>query len=469
MLSWLNNVDSFTLAHARSYEFAFSVISGIYVPGGTAPLISTVLMLGVPAQMAECPLRILSTPPNQDGSISPSILFAAKLCGIQNVFKVGGAQAIAAMAYGTQTIPKVDKIFGPGNSWVTQAKMQVSQDAFGSAIDMPAGPSEVMIIADDESNCDYVAADLLSQAEHGPDSQVLLITLSESFAIKTRQALIRQLAMLPRMQIAKQALENSSMIIVSTLEEAIEISNAYAPEHLILQIRNAKKYIPIIKNAGSVFIGPWTPETLGDYVTGANHVLPTNGYARSYSGLSVLDFMKFISFQTVTQQGLANIGPYAEKLAALEGLSAHKNAVSLRLKENEIESKEMPTCERLIRSDLREFNPYSSARDEGKKGKIWLNANESPFNIQYDNNSYINRYPQKQPDELIKIIADIYGVPDTRIALTRGSDEGIDLLIRLFCRAGHDSITLCPPTFGREHYQFLACHPRAKLSKNFLH
>ncbi|MFI4954495.1 MAG: histidinol dehydrogenase [Gammaproteobacteria bacterium] len=305
---------------------------GLYIPGGTAPLISTVLMLGVPAQIAQCPVKVLCTPPNANGEIDPHILVAAERCGIQEVFKVGGAQAIAALAYGTQTVPKVDKIFGPGNQWVTQAKMLVSQDAAGASIDMPAGPSELMVIADDSANPTWVAADLLSQAEHGVDSQVILVTTSLDMAEKVTSCIEQQLAVLPRREIAQQALLHSRIIVVQDLQQAFNIANQYAPEHLILPIKNAEQYKNQVQNAGAVFMGYWTPETAGDYVTGSNHVLPTNGFARSVSGLSIMDFMKFIYFQTVTAEGMQLIGPHAEVLAALEGLDAHKNAVSVRLK-----------------------------------------------------------------------------------------------------------------------------------------
>lgn len=304
---------------------------GLYIPGGSAPLVSTVLMLAIPAKIANCPLRILCTPPNQQGKIDPHLLFAAKLCGIQYLYKIGGAQAIAAMAYGTESVPKVDKIFGPGNAWVTQAKMLVAQDPTGATIDMPAGPSELMVIADDNANQEYVAADLLSQAEHGIDSQVMLITFSEQFAVKVKNSIQLQLEALPRKEIARQSLMQSRIIIANTIEQAIVISNSYAPEHLILQITMPEKYVPYVKNAGTVFLGQWAPETIGDYVSGSNHVLPTYGYARSVSGLSVTDFMKFINFQMITKNGLKKIGDFAEQLAEIEGLQAHKRAVSLRL------------------------------------------------------------------------------------------------------------------------------------------
>jgi len=306
---------------------------GLYIPGGSAPLISTVLMLGVPSKIANNSVRILCTPPDREGKINPYILYAAKLCGMEKIYKVGGAQAIAAMAYGTESIPKVDKIFGPGNSWVTQAKQLVSQDPKGAAIDMPAGPSEILVIADENANPEYVAADLLSQAEHDVNSQVILIALSDEFISRVKMAIQEQLKKLSRKNIIEQALNNSRMIVVKDISEAILKSNQFAPEHLILQIENPENYVEKITNAGAVFLGPWAPETVGDYVTGSNHVLPTYGYAKSYSGLSVVDFMKFISIQTVSKAGLQKIGPYAEMLASLEGLDAHKNAVSLRLAE----------------------------------------------------------------------------------------------------------------------------------------
>ncbi len=306
---------------------------GLYIPGGSAPLVSTVLMLAVPAKIANCPLRIICTPPNKEGKIDPHILVAAELCGITQVYKTGGAQAIAGMAYGTETIPKVDKIFGPGNAWVTEAKIAVSQDPRGAGIDMPAGPSELLVIADDEANPAFAAADLLSQAEHGPDSQVILITTSEEFALEVKSEIKHQLAQLPRRAIAEKSLLCARLLVVNNVDQAIAISNSYAPEHLILQVANPQQYMPAIQNAGAVFLGNWAPETAGDYVTGSNHVLPTSGYARYCSGLSAMDFIKFINFQMVTADGLQTIGKYAEQLAQIEGLQAHQRAVSLRLAE----------------------------------------------------------------------------------------------------------------------------------------
>ncbi|MGB6977169.1 MAG: histidinol dehydrogenase [Gammaproteobacteria bacterium] len=313
--------------HARAIQRV-----GLYVPGGTAPLVSTLLMLAVPAKIAGCPIRILCTPPNINGVVNPAILVAAELCGIQQVYKLGGAQAIAAMAYGTESVPKVDKIFGPGNTWVTAAKQLVSQDFRGASIDLPAGPSELMVIADKNAVSDYVAADLLSQAEHDINSQVMLLTTCQHLQKKIAISLAELSLKLPRKAITQKSLANSWAIVVDTIEQAIGISNEYAPEHLLLHLSNPRQLMPAIQNAGAVFLGAWTPETLGDYITGSNHVLPTYGYARSYSGLSLTDFMKFISFQTVTQQGLRAVGKMAKQLADLEGLDAHAQAVTLRLK-----------------------------------------------------------------------------------------------------------------------------------------
>lgn len=303
---------------------------GLYIPGGSAPLFSTVLMLGVPAQLAGCKEIVLCTPLSKDGTINPAILYAAQLCGITKIFKAGGVQAIAAMAYGTESISKVFKIFGPGNQYVTSAKQIIQQQ--GVAIDMPAGPSEVLVIADETAIPEFVAADLLSQAEHGPDSQVILITLNESVAEKVSAAIKQQLADLPRKEIAKQALKNSKLIIVENITAAIELSNLYAPEHLILSCADAEAISTQIISAGSVFIGNYSPESVGDYASGTNHTLPTNGYAAMYSGVSSDSFVKKITYQQLTKEGLENIGHTVMTMAAAEGLDAHKNAVAIRLK-----------------------------------------------------------------------------------------------------------------------------------------
>lgn len=303
---------------------------GLYIPGGSAPLFSTVLMLAIPAQLAGCKEIILCTPPSKDGTIHPAILYTAKLCGVSTVFKVGGAQAIASMAYGTETIPKVLKIFGPGNQFVTCAKQFVQQQ--GIAIDMPAGPSELLVIADDTAIPEFIAADLLSQAEHGPDSQVILVTTSESIAKETLTEIRSQLDNLSGKKVTKQALKNSKMVIVGDLEEAIAISNLYAPEHLSLQCSDPGEVSQRIINAGSVFIGNYSPETAGDYASGTNHTLPTNGYAAMYSGVSLDSFVKKITYQQLTKEGLENIGETVMIMAEAEGLTAHKDAIAIRIK-----------------------------------------------------------------------------------------------------------------------------------------
>lgn len=304
---------------------------GLYIPGGTAPLPSTVLMLGATAQVAGCARKVLCTPPNKDGNIAVEIRYAAYLCGIDEIYLVGGAQAIAALALGTDSIPKVDKIFGPGNSYVTEAKQQVNRIPAGPAIDMPAGPSEVLVIADEQANPVFVAADLLSQAEHGTDSQAVLVSDSVELINAVKQQITLQLATLSRKDIAEQAIQHSRYILTETLEQAFEVSNAYAPEHLILQIDNARDSLDKLTNAGSIFVGQWSPESAGDYASGTNHVLPTYGYARNYSSLGVADFMRRYTVQELSYRGLKNIGNAIMELADAEGLDAHKQAVKLRL------------------------------------------------------------------------------------------------------------------------------------------
>ena len=304
---------------------------GLYVPAGSAPLPSAVVMLAVPARLAGCPQRRLCTPPTHAGGAHPAVLVAAQLCGIDTVFKVGGAQAIAALAYGTASIPKVDKIFGPGNVWVTAAKQQVSADPDGAAVDLPAGPSEVLVIADETARPDFVAADLLAQAEHDPQSQAILVTPSAKLAGEVAREVQRQMATLSRHAILVQSIGASRCIVVPDLNTAIEVSNDYAPEHLLLQIREPRAVLGRIRNAGSIFLGEWSPEPMGDYCSGTNHVLPTYGYARAYSGLSLVDFSKRITVQELTPAGLRDLGPVAATLAHLEGLDAHAAAVERRL------------------------------------------------------------------------------------------------------------------------------------------
>ena len=300
---------------------------GLYIPGGSAPLPSTVLMLGVPAKIAGCRKVVLCSPP----PIADEILYVAKLCGIDEVYNVGGGQAVAAMAYGTKSVSKVDKIFGPGNAYVTEAKRQVSNDFRGAAIDMPAGPSEVLVIADETAEPDFIAADLLSQAEHGPDSQVVLVTPSPIIADQVTDAVQRQLKALSRADIAQKALASSLIIISESITQAVSISNYYGPEHLIVQTKNPRELLPLLDNAGSIFLGDWSPESAGDYASGTNHVLPTYGYTRTYSSLGLADFSKRMTVQELSAEGLQNLAPTVVTMAEAEGLDAHKRAVTIRV------------------------------------------------------------------------------------------------------------------------------------------
>jgi histidinol dehydrogenase len=304
---------------------------GLYVPAGSAPLPSTAVMLAVPAALAGCPVRVMCTPPGRSGAADPAVLVAARKAGVERVFKAGGAQAIAAMAYGTSSIPKCDKIFGPGNAFVTAAKLLVAQDAAGAAADLPAGPTEVMVIADATARADFVAADLLAQAEHGPDAQSLLLTTSAPLAEEVARHVTRQVSSLSRAGILAKSLENMRLLIIDDLDTAFEIANEYAPEHLLLQIRDPRRWLAKVGAAGAVFLGPWSPESLGDYCSGPNHTLPTYGYAKAYSGLSLEDFQKRITVQEVDPAGLRDLGPTAQILANLEGLDAHAAAVTVRL------------------------------------------------------------------------------------------------------------------------------------------
>lgn len=304
---------------------------GLYVPGGQAPLVSSLLMSAVPARVAGCPEIVLCTPPDADGKISPILIEAAKRCGIDQIFRIGGAQAVAAMAYGTQTVPRVQRIFGPGNIWVDHAKQIVSQDPFGASIDLPAGPSEVLVIADDSAEPQWVAADLLAQAEHGPDSQVILLTDSSELAANVQTACQQQQRQLNQPDTIDQSLRHARLIVCENIDRAVQISNDYAPEHLILQLTDAQYYLSLVTNAGTVFMGHWAPETMGDYITGSNHILPTGGNAKAYSGVSVTDFMRRMPVQYITTDGMKNLGPTAGQIASMEGLSAHKRAVDYRL------------------------------------------------------------------------------------------------------------------------------------------
>ncbi|MDY0197299.1 MAG: histidinol dehydrogenase [Tenuifilaceae bacterium] len=421
---------------------------GLYIPGGTAPLLSTVLMLAVPAKVAGCKELIICTPPNP----TAELLYALSLFDAR-VFTVGGAQAIAAMAFGTETVPRVDKIFGPGNRYVTEAKVQVS--AMGIPFDMPAGPSEVLVIADETANPSFVAADLLSQAEHGTDSQVMLVCNSQKIIDLTLQELNQQIETLPRKNIALKCLENSTAILVNSLDEAMCISNSYAPEHLILAVDRPNELAEKVVNAGSVFMGHYTPESVGDYTSGTNHTLPTSGFARSWSGVNLLSFMKTIIFQELTKEGLAGLAKATTTLARAEGLEAHARAVEQRINGSLLEvgntatiGKVQSKVRSILRPNIQNLKPYSSARDEFEgEASIWLDANESPIPLP-NLTEGINRYPDPLQRELKKSIATIKGTNENQIFIGNGSDEAIDLLFRCFCNPTADKVLVFPPTYG---------------------
>ena len=432
---------------------------GLYVPGGTAPLFSTLLMLGVPARLAGCPEVVVCTPPQPDGSISPVILFVAQLLGIDKVVKAGGAQAVAALALGTATVPAVDKIFGPGNRYVTAAK-QLAAAECGVAIDMPAGPSEVLVVADASANPAFVAADLLSQAEHGPDSQVVVLSNSPQVLEQVQAEVVRQLETLPRREVAAQALENSHAILLPDADALLAFSNQYAPEHLILATDNAEALAAQVTNAGSVFLGHFTPEAVGDYASGTNHTLPTSGYARQYSGVSLDSFVKKITFQRLSSAGLQAIGPVVETMAEAEGLTAHARAVTLRLAAlgttaaaNEAAATTEPDGTNvnpytgLIRPSVERMQAYSSARDEFEGlAPVMLDANENSLGSVGPDD--FSRYPDPHQRAIKVDLAKLKGVAPGQIFLGNGSDEAIDLLVRLTCTPGQDAIVICPPTYG---------------------
>lgn len=440
---------------------------GLYIPGGSAPLFSTVLMLAVPASIAGCSEIVLCTPPMRNGKVNPAVLFAAQVSGITHVFKTGGVQAIASMAYGTQSIPKVYKIFGPGNQYVMAAKQMVSLSEV--AIDMPAGPSEVAVLADDSANPVFVAADLLSQAEHGPDSQAMLITTSPVLQQAVKDEVERQLEQLPRKEIAAKALINSKLIVVDSMDEAVAMVNAYAPEHLIIQTADCDDIARRIVNAGSVFIGNYACESAGDYASGTNHTLPTNGYAKAYNGVNLDSFCRKITYQKLTADGIRRIGKAIEVMAANEMLDAHRNAVTVRLA-SLAEGQPQPESfdlERLVRKNILSLAPYSCARNEfnGVDASVFLDANENPYNAPY------NRYPDPLQMELKKAISEVKCVEVSRIFCGNGSDEPIDLLFRVFCEPRRDNVVAIDPTYGM--YQVCADvndieYRKVQLDENFM-
>lgn len=428
---------------------------GLYVPGGSAPLPSALIMSAVPAALAGCPRQILCSPGTRAGRIDPVILATAQLCGIDEVFAVGGAQAIAAMAYGTATIPKVDKIFGPGSAWVTAAKQCVAQDAAGAALDLPAGPSEVLVIADESANATFVATDLLAQAEHDSLSQAILLVTSRALAEQVRMQALELVKNLSRASILEQSLGRSRILLVPDVEVGIDVSNEYAPEHLILHLREPRRSLERITAAGSIFIGPWSPEPMGDYCSGTNHVLPTYGYARAYSGLSVADFQRRITVQELSPQGLIDLGPTASTLAGLEGLDAHALAVEVRLcalssqpyTDVKYDARDEATelVRRLARPEILAMRAYEHAHWDPHFER--LHANESPWSPVFDDKP-LNRYPEPQPVQLVAALAVLYSVGSDSVLVGRGSDEGIDLITRVFCTAGADAVVVCSPTFG---------------------
>jgi histidinol-phosphate aminotransferase len=404
---------------------------GLYVPSGTAPLYSTALMLGVPAQIAGCREKVMCMPPDKNGEIHPATLYAANLVGIEKIFKIGGVQAIAAMAYGTESVPKVYKVFGPGSSYVVTAQQLVGLD--GIAFGLPAGPSEVCVIADETGDPEFIASDLLAQAEHGEDSQVMFITTSEELFAEVKKSVAGQLEALPRREIAAAALKKSRFVLVESLFEAIELSNEYASEHLIIMAQNQNQLCEKVTSAGSVFIGKYTPEVLGDYISGTNHCLPTDGNARCYSGLSLESFQKTITVQEATREGLQRLAAHAIVMAEGEGLEAH--AAAIRAMKN------------LFRPHLLELQPYSSARDEfSGEAAVFLDANENSFGSV--TNEQYNRYPDPYCWKLKEKLAKVKGIAAGQIFLGNGSDEAIDLIIRAFCEPGKDAIAIVPPTYG---------------------
>jgi len=420
---------------------------GLYIPGGSAPLFSTILMLALPAQIAGCEEIVLCTPCDRTtGKVNPVVLYTAQLCGVRTIYKLGGAQAIAAMAYGTESIERVYKIFGPGNRYVTKAKQMVS--AQGTAIDMPAGPSEVMIMADDSARPDFVAADFLSQAEHGPDSQSLLVCRSQEFAEQVNAEIVRQLALLPRADIATRSLENSRIVVFDDIDTMVAFANDYASEHLIIAMDDAWAVANRITAAGSIFVGHYSPESAGDYASGTNHTLPTMGLASAYSGIGLDSFMHAITYQELTQEGLNSLSSTIIRMAEAEGLDAHANAVKVRVASEgsgNSENAENPNCPLSnIRPNIAALKPYSTARDEYKGSiGIYLDANENPFDNGY------NRYPSTALKEQVRsTIAQKKGIDPARLFLGNGSDEAIDLLFRVFCRPGIDNIVSIAPTYG---------------------
>ncbi|MDA2924604.1 histidinol dehydrogenase [Acidobacteria bacterium AH-259-L09] len=468
---------------------------GLYVPGGNVILPSTVLMLGIPAQLAGCPSIILCVPPQDDLRISPEVLLAAEIAGISQVFTIGGAQAIAAMALGTETVPKVDKILGPGSRWVQTAKLLATLK--GIAIDMVAGPTEVLVISDDSAAPEWVASDLISQAEHGSDSRAVLVSTSSQVLEEVAQLVWHQIQDLPRKNFASESLRSSFGLLAESMEEAFDFANLYAPEHLILHLETPKQWIKKVRCAGSVFLGAWSPEVAGDYASGTNHTLPTSGLARAFSGVSLDSFVKKITFQELTSQGLQQLAPTLETLAELESLEGHRRAVRVRLNsecriqdsesriqnpESRIQNSEAPNSElktqnselkthrstaqklesskaqhpgynnykiditQLIRPNILNLEPYHCAREKIQEG-ILLDANENPYSQEWEG-VQLNRYPDPFQCRLRETIARYLGIRVENVAAGAGSDEVLDWIFKVFCRPGQDRIAIAEPTYG---------------------
>ncbi len=434
---------------------------GLYVPGGSAPLPSTALMLGIPALLAGCSYRIMATPPDREGRPLPEIELAAALAGIPEIYLAGGAQAVAAMAWGTSSVKKTDKIFGPGNQYVTAAKLVLQNSDAMVSIDMPAGPSEVMVVADGSASPAFIASDLLSQAEHGPDSQVMLIAMPGLDIAEVDREIEKQLQELPRAATARKALAYGHIIKTDSTDQSLEMVNRYAPEHLILQMKEADRFAASVQHAGSVFIGPWTPESVGDYASGTNHTLPTYGYARMYSGVSVDSFIKYLTFQKLDRHGLEAIAPAVTHMAAVEQLEAHRRAVTIRLDSNiEAKEKEMDddtvrsgpdtggfNLDHRVRANIRKLKPYHAARDDYHDGML-LDANENSFGPVLPVSEPLHRYPDTRLNALRSKWARFRGLEMDQVFVGVGSDEAIDLLMRLFGTPGRDEIIITPPTYG---------------------
>ncbi len=422
---------------------------GLYIPGGSAPLFSTVLMLAVPAVLAGCREIVLCTPPDRSGQVHPAILAAAQLCGVERVYRLGGAQAIAAMALGTESVPRVDKIFGPGNAYVMAAKQWAS--LHGVAIDMPAGPSEVEVIADATCVPAFVAADLLSQAEHGSDSQVVLVAMTEAVAQAVVAEVERQVVELPRREVAERSLANSRILVLPEEKAVVAFTNFYAPEHLIIATERPRDLAQQITTAGSVFLGHWSCESAGDYASGTNHTLPTSGYARAYSGLSLDSFQRKTTWQTLSPQGVRTIGSCVAEMADAEQLAAHARAMRLRMASVEElavseEDGAIEAIAPLVRPNIQALAPYSCARDEfdgGNDDTVFLDANESPFG-----EDGLNRYPDPLQRAVKSKLAPLKGVRPGQIFLGNGSDEAIDLVFRVFCRPAVDNVVVLDPSYG---------------------